>query len=162
MENLRTIAEVATAFAGFTGVVIVLGRRSAGGWTPAESSTIRILLEASIGVVFLGLLPPALVLNLSASTTWRVCAGLLAAYHSAIMFRADVLDRRQAGHLLGRRRDWALSIVGLGSIAACAAVALGFVGRAAELIYTLSLLYMLFVGALSFAALLLSGGRSAA
>jgi hypothetical protein len=162
MENLRTIAEVATAFTGFTGVVIVLGRRSAGGWTPAESSTIRILLEASIGVVFFGFLPPVLALNLPTATTWRLCAGLLALYHAVIMFRADVLDQRQAGHLLGRKRDWALSIVGLGSIGACAAVALGFVGHAAELIYTLSLLYMLFVGALSFAALLLSGGKPAA
>jgi len=162
MDNLRTISEVATAFAGFTGVVIVLGRRSAGGWTQPESSTIRILLEASIGVVFFSLLPPILVLNISSSTTWRVCTGALAIYHLVIIFRADVLDRRQAGHLLGGKRDWALSIVGLGSIAACTTVAFGCLAHAAELIYTLSLLYMLFVGALSFAALLLSGGRSAA
>lgn len=112
--------------------------------------------------MFFALLPPVLVRNIPGSTTWRVCAGPVAIYHLVIMFRADVLDQRQAGHLLGRRRDWGLSIVGLGSIGACALVALGFAAHAAELIYTLSLLYMLFVGALSFAALLLSGGRAAA
>jgi ABC-type transport system involved in cytochrome c biogenesis permease subunit len=57
LENLRTIAEVATAFAGFTGVVIILGHRSSGSWSASEHSTIRILLEASIGTVFFALLP---------------------------------------------------------------------------------------------------------
>jgi len=162
LENLRTIAEIATAFAGFTGVVIVLGHRAAGAWSEVERTTIRILLETSIGVVFFALLPTAFILNLSAPTTWRLAAGLLAAYHSAILFRADVLDRRQAGQLLGRRIDWGLSITGIFSILANALVASGFVPQAAAIIYTLALLHLLLVAALAFVALLLSGGRPAA
>ena len=161
-DALLTIAEVATAFAGFTGVVIVLGRRSAGTWSDAERSSIRILLEASIGVVFFALLPTVFVLNLSTPTTWRLAAGLLTVYHLTILFRADVLDRRQARQFLGRRLDWGLSITGIISILATALVALGFVPQAAALIYTLSLLHLLLVAALSFAGLLLSGSRPAA
>jgi len=51
--------------------------------------------------------------------------------------------------------------VGTSTIVACAAVALGFAAPAAELVSSLSLLYMLFVGALSFAALRLSAGEHA-
>lgn len=161
-ENLRTIAEVATAFAGFTGVVIVLGHRSAGAWSAAERSTIRNLLEAAIGVVFFALLPAAVALNLAISTTWRLAAGLLAIYHVAILVRADVLDRRQGGQLIGRELDWGLSITGVVSILATAGVACGLVPYAAALIYTLALLHLLLVAALSFVALLLSGGSPAA
>ena len=32
-ETLRTIAEVATAFAGFSGVVVVLGHRAQRAWS---------------------------------------------------------------------------------------------------------------------------------
>ncbi len=161
-ENLRTIAEVATAFAGFTGVVIILGHRSAGAWSDAEQSTIRILLEAAIGVVFFALLPTVFALNLAIPTTWRLAAGLLTMYHLAILLRADVLDRRQAGQLIGRRLDWGLSITGIISILATALVAFGLLSYAAALIYTLALLHLLLVAALSFAGLLLSGGKPAA
>lgn len=162
-ENLRTIAEIAAAFAGFTGVVLILGQRSVGTWSPAEASTIRVLLESSIGAVFFALLPniilPAFV---SPITTWRVSAALLTVYHVAAIARSDLLDRRATAELLGRRLDWGLTIGGLISSGATAVVALGFVTGAAALIYTLSLLYILLVAALCFGALLLSGGRPAA
>jgi hypothetical protein len=83
-ENLRTIAEVATAFAGFTGIVIVLGHRSSGAWSASERSTIRILLETSIGTVLFALLPAIILRGFSSPFTgWRVSAGLLTVYHLA-------------------------------------------------------------------------------
>jgi len=162
-ENLRTIAEVAIALAGFTGVVIVLGQRSAGTWSAAERSTIRVLLESSVGAVFFALFPAIVVSSFSAPiTAWRVSAGLLTVYHAAAIARADILDRREAAHILGPKLDWGLTIGGLISMCATAAVALGIATPAAALIYSLSLLYMLLVGALCFGALLLSGARPAA
>jgi hypothetical protein len=160
---LRTIAEVATAFAGFTGVVIVLGHRSAGIWSAGEESTIRVLLETSLGAVFFALIPSIIVSSFPTPiTAWRMSAGLLTVYHLAAMIRADVLARRQAGQILGRKLDRGLTVGGALSTCATALVALGFASEAAALIYTLSLLWVLLVAALCFGALLLSGGRPAA
>jgi len=162
-ENLRAIAEVAIALAGFTGVVIVLGQRSAGSWSAAERSTIRVLLESSLGAVFFALFPAIIVSSFPAPiTAWRLSAGLLTVYHLAAIVRADIVDRRGTAQFLGRKLDWGLTIGGLISSCATAVVALGFAAPAAALIYSLSLLYMLLVGALCFGALLLSGGRPAA
>jgi len=163
LENLRTIAEIAAAFAGFTGVVIALGQRAAGRWLPAEKSTIRILLETSIGTVFFAMLPAILGTTIqNPTTTWRTCAGLLTVYHVAILFRSDVLDRGQAGQLLGRRLDLIASGTGYISSCATAGVALGLLAEAAQLIYMLSLLWLLLVAALSFVGLLLASGRPSA
>lgn len=162
-DNLRTIAEVAIALAGFTGVVIVLGQRSIGTWSAAERSAILVLLESSIGAFFFALFPVIVVPSFSAPITgWRLSAGLLTLYHVAAIIRADIVDRREAARILGRKLDWGLTIGGLVAICATFIVALGFAAPAAVLIYSLSLLYMLLVGALCFGALLLSGGRPSA
>jgi len=162
-ENLRTIAEIATAFAGFTGVVLILGQRSTGTWSAAEASTIRVLLESSIGAVFFALLPIIILPSCSSPISgWRVSAALLTVYHVAAIARADLVARREAAQIVGHRLDWGLTIGGLISSGATAVVALGLAAGAAPLIYTLSLLYILLVAVLCFATLLLSGGRPAA
>jgi hypothetical protein len=163
LENLRTIAEVATAFAGFTGIVVVLGHRTSGAWSTSERSTIRILLETSIGTVLFALLPAIVVQSFSSPFTgWRVSAGLLTVYHLAIVVRADVLARGEAGHVLGRMIDWGGTALSVVSMCFTGAVALGYAGNIASLVYTLSLLHFLLIAALSFGALLLSTGRPAA
>lgn len=162
-DNLRTIAEVAIALAGFTGVVLVLGQRSVGTWSAAETSAIRVLLESSIGAAFFALFPAIVVSSFSDPIGgWRLSAGLLTLYHVAAIARADIVDRGEAARVLGRKLDRGLTIGGLCSIVATSIVALGFAAPAAVLIYSLSLLYMLLVGALCFGALLLSGGRPTA
>jgi hypothetical protein len=50
--TLHALAEVATAFAGFAGIVIVLGGRSGGTWKPGDVPLLVGLLACSLGVVF--------------------------------------------------------------------------------------------------------------
>ena len=57
-DILRTLSEVAAAFAGFTGIIMVLGSRAHGEWRSTDITAVSVLLACSLGVVFylLGLL----------------------------------------------------------------------------------------------------------
>jgi len=48
VELLIGIAEIATALAGFTGVVVAFGSRSEGSWHPGDRLRLVFLLEASL------------------------------------------------------------------------------------------------------------------
>ncbi|MEM8769622.1 MAG: hypothetical protein AAGE43_19470, partial [Pseudomonadota bacterium] len=48
VELLIGIAEIATALAGFTGVVVAFGSRSHGAWHPGDRLRLGFLLEASL------------------------------------------------------------------------------------------------------------------
>ena len=79
-DALSTIAEIALGLAGFSGVVVVLGRQP-GAFSKVESGRLVLLLVSSIGAMFLALLPLALApLELSASLLWRVSAGTFIAF----------------------------------------------------------------------------------
>ncbi len=75
------LAEIAVALAGFTGVVVVFGSRSAGSWLPGDRLRLVFLLEASLTAGGFGLL--ALVLYSSvqnAQSAWAIVSGLWALY----------------------------------------------------------------------------------
>ena len=55
-ETLSTIAELALGLAGFTGVLVVLGRQP-GRFSPAEGFRLAVLLVASLSALFLSLVP---------------------------------------------------------------------------------------------------------
>ncbi len=77
-ETLSTIAELALGLAGFTGVLVVLGRQP-GRFSPAEGFRLAVLLVASLSALFLSLVP--LVLHdfgLAGAPLWRVSSGLMA------------------------------------------------------------------------------------
>ena len=74
-DALSTIAEIALGLAGFSGVVVVLGRQP-GAFSRVEAGRLVLLLVSSIGAMFLALLPLSLApLELSDSLLWRVSAG---------------------------------------------------------------------------------------
>jgi hypothetical protein len=78
--TLMLLVESAVAVAGFSGVVIVFGRRATGEWTRVERARFKNLLLTSFSVLFLSLL--ALVLlhaGASPATTWRVGSGVWSA-----------------------------------------------------------------------------------
>ncbi len=94
-EILHTLAEVATAFAGFTGIVVVLGRRSIGEWRSNEKTIVSVLLASSLGVVLFAFVPDlGSAAQLSPSTTWRVSAFLFASYHLVVILASLVAIRR--------------------------------------------------------------------
>ncbi len=159
-ENLRTLSEVAVAFAGFTGVVAVLGRRSARPWSFAEFNTIRTLLHTSVGVTLFAFLPSIAAPYVeTADTLWRGSAALFTGYHVAIIVSS--VRRGNDGLCM---RPWVVRACagsGATSIAATAFVAVGGAPQFAELIYTLAMVQLIAVSAACFGGLLLRGSASA-
>ena len=79
-DALSTLAEVAIAIAGFSGIVSVFGRRSSGHWSPAERARLIGLLVMSFTAVFFSVVPFVLLsIPVSESTCWRSLSLLLAA-----------------------------------------------------------------------------------
>ncbi len=79
-DVLSLTIEVSIAIAGFSGIVVVLGRRQAGEWTSVDRLRLRGLLNASFAPI--GISGFALVLlasDLPAETVWRVASALYAA-----------------------------------------------------------------------------------
>jgi hypothetical protein len=73
VETLMILVEASVAMAGFSGVVVVFGRRAEREWSPIERHRLANLLSASFAVLFLSL--AALVLlhaGTDPTTTWRI------------------------------------------------------------------------------------------
>lgn len=88
-EVLVGLAEIAVALAGFTGVVVVFGSRSAGSWLPGDRLRLGFLLEASLTAGGFALL--ALVLYSSmrqAGSAWATVSGLWALYMIFSLYRS--------------------------------------------------------------------------
>ena len=84
-ESLATIAQVATAFAGFAGIVIALGGREHHRWSVRERNGVRVILQSALGAVFFALLPSSVGIVLVGTSAWRVSGVLFAAYHATIL-----------------------------------------------------------------------------
>lgn len=78
-DFLLTMAEIAIALMGFSGVVTALGRRDQGDWTPEEILQLRSQVEPSAVALFGACIPSILALLISDQLLlWRVANGLLA------------------------------------------------------------------------------------
>jgi hypothetical protein len=74
-EELLTIAELAIAIAGFSGVVVAFGHR--GELTPVDRWRFASLLAISMGAAVLAFLPSVLhLLGISGSFLWRVSSAM--------------------------------------------------------------------------------------
>jgi len=88
--TLSTFAEVGIALAGFSGVVVVLGRRAVGEWIPLDRFRAITLLTLSLLLVVFSLLPLVLEpLGLAELTSLRLCNGLFAVGHASIICSAS-------------------------------------------------------------------------
>ena len=56
-DTLELLAEVSIALAGFSGVALMLGRRSSGRLSSLDKRRLSFLLELTLGVFFLSVLP---------------------------------------------------------------------------------------------------------
>jgi hypothetical protein len=157
-ENLRTLAEVAIALAGFTGVVAVLGRRARGAWAPLELLRLHVLLATSVGVLMLSFIPALLeALNVSGPPLWQIANLIQVVGHSAGVVvlggRARKLDASQWPR---EERLWALVLtpISLSLILAQVLNAWGLLAGFGFFIYFFGLLYLLLVAVLNFVLLL--------
>jgi predicted MFS family arabinose efflux permease len=81
-ESLFTSAiEVGIGITGFSGIVAVLGHRSAGEWSRTDRGRMSILLQTSFATVLLSFLP-LLVHGMIADSgsLWAICSGIYFAY----------------------------------------------------------------------------------
>lgn len=80
-EVLVGLTEIAVALAGFTGVVVVFGSRSAGSWLPGDRLRMGFMLEASLTAGGFSLLALVLYSSLEdAGYVWAIVSGCWAMY----------------------------------------------------------------------------------
>ena len=76
-----TLAEVSVAFAGFSGIVAVFGRRDPGTWSLGDRYRFFSLVETSLVSAFLSLIPfGCTAMGLSPRTLWALSSILFVAY----------------------------------------------------------------------------------
>jgi hypothetical protein len=155
---LETIAELSVAFTGFTGVVAVLGRRSAAPWAPLEVFRFRVLLGASLAALLFSLLPfPLHYARLSEEATWRTGSTLVAihlATVAALDARSLAAVRREAGRQALLGLEAAVSFVAVIVFSVQVLNAFGYFSTNPFAPYFGALLYYLLVSALNFVRLL--------
>ena len=98
-EVLVGLTEIAVALAGFTGVVVVFGSRSAGSWFPGDRLRLVFLLEASLTAGGFSLLALVLYTSMqSARNAWAIVSGLWALYMLYSLFKSHQLIRKNLEH----------------------------------------------------------------
>jgi hypothetical protein len=119
-DALATIAEIAIAVAGFSGIAAVLGRRSQGEWTPLDVFRLRALLLSSFYIVVFCFLPIVLSLTaLAPSLVWVLSSGAWFAWIAGTTAVRITQARRIAaatGEPLERRYLVFVSSIGLAAL----------------------------------------------
>jgi hypothetical protein len=101
-EFLLGLAGVAVSLAGFSGLVIAIRTSASATWQPRDIWSLSWMLGASIGALFMALLPPLLSLfALSEAQTWRMASLVMALFMISLATSMAVYDRRltRQGHL---------------------------------------------------------------
>jgi len=79
-----TLAEVSVAFAGFSGIVAVFGRRDPGRWSLGDRYRFLSLVETSLVAAFLSLIPfGCAAMRLSPEFVWTLSSILFVVYMAA-------------------------------------------------------------------------------
>jgi len=86
---LQLIAEVAVALAGFSGVVVALGRRSGGAWKSSDKTRLRTMLDLSFLAALLAIVPFIFFHGgMDSSSVWAWSSGLGALVMGTRLIRA--------------------------------------------------------------------------
>ncbi|MCH7600462.1 MAG: hypothetical protein IH973_11955 [Myxococcales bacterium] len=81
VDTLSILVEAAVAIAGFSGVVVVFGRRATEEWSDLEMIRIRNLLATSFAVLFLSLVTLLLLhAGVAPETTWVIGSAIWSAF----------------------------------------------------------------------------------
>lgn len=155
---LSTLAEVAVAIAGFSGIVSVFGRRSAGQWTTAERNRMLALLVLSLTALLFCLLPFVLLaIPVSESTCWRSLS--LVAVVPRVAFLARLLPVAvEASRLARREREVSLVVSAsflVGDLLVIAALLANGLALGVAWPYLAMILWVLAEASVSFARLVL-------
>jgi hypothetical protein len=142
-----TLAEIAVALAGFTGIVGVLGRRGEATSGAISWLRLRTMLEIALRNAAFALLPlPFLEFPLAEPLIWRIGSG---AYLVTLLVYVLVQRRRDHASAVPTLTGPLLILLPI-SVLACVANVLGLSGPYAFSFYLLSLLLGLFTGGMLF------------
>lgn len=162
-EVLTVLAEVAVAFAGFSGIVTAFRRRDPDHWSPLDRFRFRFMVEFSLATLSLSLTPLMLAgLGLAEPALWQISSLLLGVGALLYLLRSWLgLRRIVAG---GDAVSWGLAGV---SVAMGIAIAVSGLANAAGLFERPAGVYLagvggcLFVCSAMFARLLLAHASNA-
>jgi len=94
-ELLLGLAGVAVSLAGFSGLVIAIRTSASAAWQPRDIWSLSWMLGASIGALFMALLPPLLSLfALSEAQTWRIASLVMATFMISLATGMAIYDLR--------------------------------------------------------------------
>ena len=89
---LTSVIQVAIAIAGFSGIVVVLGRRTEGVWDANDRIRFQGLLIGSFATMLFAFLPYILLsANIAQGPTWRISSGI----HAITLSVVAIIRRRQ-------------------------------------------------------------------
>lgn len=151
-EAVFTIAEIAVALAGFTGIVVVLGSRG-DVWDDSEILRLHTLLRASLSALFCSFVPLVVTeIGLEAVGVWELSALIIGSVMAVnlvifgVRSRGTVLPLSQRMYFVGG------AVISLGLFSAAAGVL-----ENGSLAVLVGLLWQLFIAAQNFVQLLVSG-----
>lgn len=158
-DVLTTIAEVGVAVAGFSGVVVVVGRGTEEPLDARQRYYLQALLEVAACAVFFSLLPLVLDRAFDEDRVWRVSMAIYGFGHfGGVAYHYFTLQGRRLTPKLFRLTALAGAALGLAQFASA------FLGsiRVIEPFYLAVLVWHLGIGGAYFGLLLLSSHGSAA
>jgi hypothetical protein len=160
-EALSTIAQVGLGLAGFTGILVALGRTQTAFSRP-EVLRLLLLLVSSFGAVFLALLPFALhESGVGDVACWRLSSAALAAFTSISLAYLGYQIRRHRSEFGQLFSAAVFVIIATGSVLMVVlqlvnALGLGSPPRSGS--FLIGLLWLLFIASLQFARILFVRG----
>ncbi|MEE8078091.1 MAG: hypothetical protein V3T18_03770 [Pseudomonadales bacterium] len=163
MESLTTIAEIGVALAGFSGLVVVL-RKKTGPLNEIERYRMSVLLAAAFGAMFLALLPGAMRhLGMADELIWRASSALLTAFTVVFVLSWVLSSRRFFTVAREIFNVWAFSLMAVGHLINAGlqlSVVLGFWGDGSSGVFLLGLIWLLAHASQQFVRMLLIQPRS--
>lgn len=143
--TLHTVAQIAIALIGFSGIVITFGKRAAK-WSAEESMRLYALLAPSFTALFCSFVPILLAIEISsADAVWRLSNAVLGVLHAANL-GWFLVNRWGATATIGQRANGAFGMV---VIAAHALAALALIPWY-EFVFIFGLLQQLYIGVHNF------------
>ena len=149
---LESLGEIGIAITGFAGLVAVVGRRSADGWTDEDRANLRSLLLWSLGAVFLAFVPLVLAsFGGALADPWRLANAIFAAFHAWVFFEVIRGIRARGVPVTPFARG--LFAVGFGVLGCEVLAAAGPFAAVAASIYLVAVLWFLFLAVTRFVAI---------
>ena len=154
LDLLHTIAQVAVAMAGFSGVSYALGDRAGRTLDDKERSGVIHMLLPSFGAVMISLVAIALVeSSLSRDAAWRISCGVAGLYVIVGASRSSV-DTFRKRHSWPTAIAWPTNIAGVIFGIFSVLVAFGLFRGYADVTCVSILIFVIYVSMLSFVSLL--------